>query len=72
MFPLQAAGGAAEAFKNAKQTREAVGQTLRDINAMLANLSEFSCFLRFDVELERLFRLFEVGLSDLWSVCYLQ
>lgn len=42
MSPLQAADGAAAAFNNAKKTRDAVGETLRNINSMLANLSEYS------------------------------
>lgn len=39
-FSLQAAVGAAAALQNAKQTRAAVGQTLRDLNGLLANMSE--------------------------------
>lgn len=35
----QAADGAAAAFNNAKKTRDAVGETLRNINSMLANLN---------------------------------
>lgn len=36
----QAAVGAAAAFDNAKRTRAAVGQTLRDINSLLANMNQ--------------------------------
>ncbi|XP_070830602.1 laminin subunit gamma-2 [Chaetodon trifascialis] len=36
----QAAVGAAAALNNAKQTRSAVGQALRDINALLANMNQ--------------------------------
>ncbi|KAF3698526.1 Laminin subunit gamma-2 [Channa argus] len=35
-----AANGAATAFNNAKQTRDAVGKTLRDINSLLANMNQ--------------------------------
>lgn len=45
MFPLQAAVGATAAFNNAKQTRAAVGKTLRDINSLLANMSECKVFI---------------------------
>lgn len=45
MFPLQAAIGATAAFNNAKQTRDAVGKTLRDINSLLANMSECKVFI---------------------------
>ncbi|XP_056247590.1 laminin subunit gamma-2 [Seriola aureovittata] len=36
----QAAVGAAAAFNNARQARNAVGQTLRDINNLLANMNQ--------------------------------
>ncbi|XP_071348331.1 laminin subunit gamma-2 [Trachinotus anak] len=36
----QTAFGAAAAFNNAKQARDAVGETLRDINSMLANMNK--------------------------------
>ncbi|XP_026169484.1 laminin subunit gamma-2 [Mastacembelus armatus] len=36
----QAAVGAAAAFNNAKQARDAVGKTLRDINGLLANMNQ--------------------------------
>ncbi|XP_076600718.1 laminin subunit gamma-2 [Chaetodon auriga] len=36
----QAAVGSAAALNNAKQTRSAVGQALRDINALLANMNQ--------------------------------
>ncbi|KAK5860490.1 hypothetical protein PBY51_021964 [Eleginops maclovinus] len=36
----QAAGGAAAAFNHARDTRDAVGKTLRDINALLANMNQ--------------------------------
>ncbi|XP_078121302.1 laminin subunit gamma-2 [Sander vitreus] len=36
----QAAVGATGAFNNAKQTRDAVGKTLRDISSMLANMNQ--------------------------------
>ncbi|KAK2822902.1 hypothetical protein Q5P01_022967 [Channa striata] len=35
-----AAIGAAAAFNNAKQTKDAVGKTLRDINSLLANMNQ--------------------------------
>lgn len=40
MFPGQAALGGAAAHNNAQRTRAAVGNTLRDITAMLAKMSE--------------------------------
>ncbi|XP_049930403.1 laminin subunit gamma-2 [Epinephelus moara] len=36
----EAAAGAAAAFRNARETRDAVGKTLRDINSMLANMNK--------------------------------
>ncbi|XP_070775382.1 laminin subunit gamma-2 [Enoplosus armatus] len=36
----QAADGAAAAFNNARRTRDAVGETLRDINGLLANMNQ--------------------------------
>ncbi|XP_034743237.1 laminin subunit gamma-2 isoform X1 [Etheostoma cragini] len=36
----QAAAGATGAFNNAKQTRDAVGKTLRDISSLLANMNQ--------------------------------
>lgn len=42
MFPRQAATRATGALNNAKQTRVAVGKTLRDIEGLLANTSEWS------------------------------
>ncbi|XP_040911632.1 laminin subunit gamma-2 [Toxotes jaculatrix] len=36
----QAAVGAAAAFSNAKQTRDAVGKTLRNVNSLLANMNK--------------------------------
>lgn len=49
LCPLQVALNVAAAAKNAKQATDAVGRTLRDINALLDNLGktlEFACVLK--------------------------
>lgn len=40
-FSVQAANGASNAFDNARKAKAAVGKTLRDVSALLANLSKF-------------------------------
>uniref|UniRef100_A0A3Q2UPW1 Laminin alpha domain-containing protein n=1 Tax=Fundulus heteroclitus TaxID=8078 RepID=A0A3Q2UPW1_FUNHE len=62
MFSLQAADGATAALNNAKESRDAVQETLQAVNEMLANLSTSDLLRRLEETLADAEREVEGGL----------